>query len=153
MLANEAYPEVDKLQVYDAAKMLKRAAKIVKTTPRVLVSGRLSGFARRFRNVMLGCRKYTKKDQKPVHLCNASVQKRHINNSLFECQNGRVRNRIKTVRGFGSENPALMFLFITHYNFIRSHMSINNKMPAEAMGIRADGIDKWLTLLAFAYTC
>ena len=153
MLANETYPEDDKLQVYDATQMFKRTVKIAKTIPNVLISDRLSGFARGFKNAILGCRKYSKKDQKPVHIRNASVQKRHINNSLFECQNGTVRNRIKTVRGFGSENPALMFLFIIHYNFIRPHMGINNKTPAEAMGIRVDGIDKWLTLLAFASTC
>ena len=153
MLANETYPEDDKLQVYDATRMFERAFKIAKTIPSVLISDRLNGFVLGFKNVILRCRKYSKKDQKPVHIRNASVQKRHINNSHFECQNGTVKNRIKTARGFGSENPALMFLFITHYNFVRPHMGINNKTPAEAMGIRVDGIDKWLTLLAFASAC
>ena len=149
MLANETYPKDDKLQVYDATWMFKRAVHIAKRIPSVLISDHLSGFARGFKNAILRDKKYNKKDQNPVHIRNASVQKRHINNSLFECQNGTVKNRIKTVRGFNSENPALMFLF-TYYNFIRPHMGINNKTPAEAMGIRVDGIDKWLTLLAFA---
>ena len=81
------------------------------------------------------------------------MRKRHINNSLFECQNGTVRNRIKTVLGFNSENPALLFLFMIHYNFVRPHMGLNSKTPAEVMGIRVDGDDKWATLLAFASTC
>ena len=113
----------------------------------------LIGFARGFRNAISRCRKHRRKGQKPVHIRTASVRNRHINNSLFECQNGTVRNRIKTVRGFNSENPALLFLFTTHYNFVRPHMGINGKTPAEAMGIRVDGDDKWATLLAFASAC
>ena len=46
-----------------------------------------------------------------------------------------------------------MFLFITYYNFIRPHMGMNNKTPAEAVGIGVDGIDKWETLLALASAC
>ena len=72
---------------------------------------------------------------------------------LFECQNGTVKNRIKTVLGFNSENPALLFLFIIHYNFVCPHMCLNGKTPAEAMGIRVDGDDKWATPLAFASAC
>lgn len=153
MLANETYPEAEKLQTYDATGMFRRAVRIAKAVPDVLISDLLSGFARGFRNAMAGCRKHRRKGQKPVHIRTASVQNRHINNSLFECQNGTVRNRIKTVRGFNSDNPALLFLFITHYNFVRPHMGINCKTPAEAMGIRVDGDDKWATLLAFASAC
>ena len=153
MLVNETYPEEDKLQAYDVTRMFKRAVDITKTIPCVLISDRPSGFSRGFKRAILRCKKYRKKDQKPVHIRTASVQNRHINNSLFECQNGTVRNRIKTVRGFDSENTALLFLFITYYNFIRPHMGINGKTPAEAMGIRVDGIDKWATLLAFASAC
>ena len=117
------------------------------------MSNLLSGFVRGFKRAIQGCRKYRRRGQKPVHMRTASVQNRHINNSLIECQNGTVRNRIKTVRGFNSENPALLSLFITHYNFVRPHMGINGKTPAEAMGIRVDGDDKWATLLAFASAC
>ena len=94
-----------------------------------------------------------KKGQKPGHVRTASVRNRHINNSLFEYQNGTVRNRIKTVPGFNSENPALLFLFITYYNFIRPHIGLNGKTPAEAMGIRVGGGDERATLLAFASAC
>lgn len=153
MLANEMYPKDDKLQVYDATKLFEQAVRVAKTIPRVLISDLLNGFARGFKKAICGSRKYHKKGQKPTHIRTASVRKRHINNSHVECQNGTVRNRIKTVRGFNSENPALLFLFITYYNFIRPHRGINGKTPAEAMGIHVDGIHKWTTLLAFASVC
>ena len=88
-----------------------------------------------------------------MHVRTASVRNRHINNSLFECQNGTVRNRIKIMLGFNSENPALLFLFITHYNFIRPHTGLNGETSAEAMGIRVDGAGKRATLLALASAC
>ena len=153
MLANETYPEAEKLQVYDATDMFRRAVFIASVVPDVLVSDLLRGFARGFKNAIARRGRYHRKDQKPVHIRTASVRNRHINNSLYECQNGTVRDRIKTVRGFNSENPALLFLFITHYNFVRPHMGLNGKTPAEFMGIRVDGPDKWATLLAFASAC
>lgn len=94
-----------------------------------------------------------KKIKKPVYVHSASVQNRHINNSLFERQNGTIRNRIKAVRGFSFKNPALLFLLITYYNFICPHMGINGKTPAETMGIHVDGVNKWATPLAFAAVC
>ena len=153
MLANETYPKDDKIQTYDATDMFRQAVRIAGRIPDVLISDLLSGFARGFKKAIQGCRKYRRMGRKPVHIRTASVQNRHINNSLFERQNGTVRNRIKTVRGFNSENPALLSLFITHYNFVRPHTGISGKTPAEAMGIRVDGDDKWATLLAFASAC
>ena len=153
MPANETYPEAENLQTYDATDMFRWAVRIAKAVPDVLTRYTLSGFARGFKNAIARRGKYRKKGQKPVRVRTASVQNRHINNSLFECQNGTVRNRIKTVLGFNSENPALLFLFITHYSFVRPHMGLNGKTPAEATGIRVDGADEWATLLAFASAC
>lgn len=33
------------------------------------------------------------------------------------------------------------------YNYIRSHMGLNGKTPAEACGIEIKGKDKWITLI------
>ena len=98
--------------------MFRRAVRTARAVPDVPTSYLLSGFARVSKNVIAGRGKCRKKGQKPVHVRTAPVRNRHINNSLFECQNGTVRNRIKTVLGFNPENPELLFLFITHYNFI-----------------------------------
>ena len=136
MLANETCPAPENLQIYDATDMFTRAVIIASVVSDVLVSDLLRGFARGFKNAIAGRGRYHRKDQKPVHIRTASVRNRHINNSLYECQNGTVRDRIKTVRGFNSENPALLFLFITYYNFVRPHMSLNGKTPAEYMGFR-----------------
>ena len=153
MLASETYTASENLQTHDAAGMFRRAVRTAKAVPGVLASHTLSGFARGFKNAISGREKCRRKGQKTVRIRTASVRNRHVNNSHFGCQNGTVRNRIKTVPGFNSENPALLFLFTIHYKFVRHHMGLNGKTPAEAMGIRADGGDERATLLAFAPAC
>jgi len=34
-----------------------------------------------------------------------------------------------------------------YYNFIRPHMALNGKTPAEACGITVEGKNKWTTLI------
>ena len=150
MLANEVCLSDNKMS-HDPTDLFEHAIKIAGRIPQVLVSDSLKGFALAFKNTI--SKRCKKQKQKPIHIHNAAVQKRHLNNNMYERQNGTIRDRIKTVRGFNSEHPALLRLFIMYYNFIRPHMGLNNKTPAEAMGIRIDGDDKWKTLLAFAAVC
>ena len=151
ILANETCKSGDKLN-HDPTNMFKQAINIAKKVPQVLISDRLKGFTHAFKNT-IHHKKYRKKNKRPVHIRSAAVQKIHINNNTYERWNGTIRDRIKTVRGFNSEHPALLWLYITYYNFIRTHMGINNKTPAEVMGIRINGDNKWMTLLAFASVC
>jgi hypothetical protein len=37
--------------------------------------------------------------------------------------------------------------FRIYYNFIRPHMALNGKTPAEACGIEVKGENKWVTLI------
>ena len=64
MLSNETYPEAEKLQTYDATDMFRRAVRIAKTIPDVLISDLLSGFARGFKNAIARRGKYRKKRPK-----------------------------------------------------------------------------------------
>jgi hypothetical protein len=34
-----------------------------------------------------------------------------------------------------------------YYNYVRPHMALKGKTPAEAAGIQVKGTDKWLTLI------
>ena len=150
MLATGICPSDNKL-AYDPTAMFERAIKIAGRIPQVLISDCLNGFALAFKNTML--KRCRAGERRPVHISSAAVQRIHLNNNLYERQNGTVSDRIKIIRGFNSEHPPLLLLFITYYNFIRPHMSLNNRTPAEYMGIRIAGNDKWKTLLAFASAC
>lgn len=58
-------------------------------------------------------------------------------NNLIERHHGSVRARTKVMRGFGSLESALdiINLWHVHFNFLRPHMSLGGKTPAEAAGL------------------
>jgi transposase-like protein len=70
-----------------------------------------------------------------------------IHNNKMERMNGEIRDREKVVRGVKkSESPLIKGLQIYH-NFVRPHMALEGKTPADKAGIEVQGTDKWLTLI------
>lgn len=59
------------------------------------------------------------------------------NNNHIERYNQDIKDRIKTMRNFGSAEGAEYFLNLKHiiHNFVNPHMQIKGKTPAEAAGI------------------
>ena len=62
------------------------------------------------------------------------------NNNLIESFNKTFKAWYKSKKGFNSFEKAnnLIFMFIFHYNFIRSHGSLNSLTPAEVAGFASD---------------
>ena len=54
---------------------------------------------------------------------------------MVERLNGTVRARTKTMRGLDNEQTAFVEGFQNYYNFLRPHMSLEGKTPAEEAGI------------------
>lgn len=59
------------------------------------------------------------------------------NNNHIERYNQDIKDRIKTMRNFGSDAGAEYFLDLKHiiHNFVNPHMQLKGKTPAEAAGI------------------
>lgn len=59
------------------------------------------------------------------------------NNNHIERYNQEIKDRIKIMRNFGSDNGAECFLNLKHiiHNFVNPHMQLNGRTPAEAAGI------------------
>ena len=59
------------------------------------------------------------------------------NNNHIERYNQDIKDRIKTMRNFGSDKGAEYFLNLRHiiHNFVNPHMQLNGSTPAEAAGI------------------
>jgi len=55
------------------------------------------------------------------------------NNNHIERYNQEIKDRIKTMRNFGSDKGAENFLNLKHivHNFVNPHMELNGKTPAE----------------------
>jgi len=61
--------------------------------------------------------------------------------------NGEIRDREKVVRGIKKENSPLLSGYQIYHNYVRPHMALDNKTPAEKCGIEINGENKWLTLI------
>lgn len=70
-----------------------------------------------------------------------------MNNNKMERYNGEFRDREKVVRGLKKEDSPLISGYQIYHNYIRPHMSLDGKTPAEKCGIEIKGDNKWLTLI------
>ena len=61
--------------------------------------------------------------------------------------NGEIRDREKVMRGLERKDSPLLTGNQLFHNYIRPHMGLKGKTPAEVAGIRVDGLDKWLTII------
>ena len=69
------------------------------------------------------------------------------NNNKMERLNGEFRDREKVMRGVKKDDSVIFDGYQIYHNYIRSHMALEGKTPAEACGIEIRGKDKWKTLI------
>ena len=65
----------------------------------------------------------------------------------MERLNGEFRDREKVMRVIKKEDSILFDGYQIYHNYIRPHMSLENKTPAELCGIEIKGDNKWRTLI------
>ena len=121
---------------YDATKLLQ-AAKARSGRPyMILITDGLPGYHAAFKKVFGSPGGFI------MHIrnefCNANKQ---------EKVNGTFADRTSSARGTNWEDSLVYHVFALHYNYIRPHVGIGGKTPAEAAGIKIRGHDKWLTLI------
>jgi putative transposase len=75
-----------------------------------------------------------------------------LNNNKMERMNGEVRDREKVMRSLKRSDTPILAGYQIYHNFVRPHMGLQGKTPAEAAGIEVKGKDKWLTIIQNAST-
>ena len=65
----------------------------------------------------------------------------------MERLNGTIRDREKVMRSLKTKDSAIITGMQIRHNFIRKHMGIDGKTPAEASGVKIEGDNKWITLI------
>lgn len=73
-----------------------------------------------------------------------------IHNNKMERLNGEIRDREKVVRGVKKSDSPLIDGYQIYHNYVRPHMALDGKTPADLAGIEVQGNDKWLTLIQAA---
>jgi transposase-like protein len=70
-----------------------------------------------------------------------------VHNNKMERMNGEIRDRERVMRTLETaDTPILKGMEIFH-NYIRPHMALNGRTPAEAAGIKVEGQNKWITII------
>jgi hypothetical protein len=68
-------------------------------------------------------------------------------NNVPERMHGSIREREKIMRGIKVDDTPIIPMNQIYYNFVRPHMGLDGKTPAEAAGIGIDEQNKWRGLL------
>ena len=69
----------------------------------------------------------------------------------MERLNGEIRDREKVVRGLKKDDSPLLTGYQIYHNYVRPHMALDGKTPAELCGIQIHGDNKWQTLIQKAW--
>lgn len=65
----------------------------------------------------------------------------------MERLNGEIHDREKVARNLKKPNSPILTGLQIYHNYVRSHMGLNGKTPADLAGIQVEGENKWLTLI------
>ncbi|MEM2094551.1 MAG: DDE-type integrase/transposase/recombinase, partial [Candidatus Bathyarchaeia archaeon] len=137
-----------KRDISDARKVFQKAKGVAKGKPEVVVSDGLPAYIKAFNKEF-----FTLRNPRTKHIRMPQFTD-PVNNNIVERLQGTIRERDKVLGGMDGEitGQDLINGLRVYYNFIRPHMSLNGKTPAEEAGIDLNlKGNKWLSLIEKAY--
>ena len=126
---------------HDARNLLKMSKELMGKKPLTFITDGLFAYKEAYKREF-----YTKKYPRTQHIRHITIRG-DKNNNKMERMNGEIRDREKTMRGLKTKDTAILQGYQLFHNYIRPHMAIDGKTPAEACGIKIEGKNKWLTLI------
>lgn len=132
--------------IEDARKVLARAKDIADgQRPDFIVTDKLQAYKQAITSEF-----YTNTNPKTQHIKLKNI-KEGTNNNIIERFHGTVKERTKVMRGMDTDESAKLLLEgqRLHYNYLRPHMGLKGKTPAEAAGIdlKLEGKNPWEELI------
>jgi transposase-like protein len=70
-----------------------------------------------------------------------------IHNNKMERMNGEIRDREKVMRSLKRPDTPILTGYRIFHNYVRPHMALEAKTPADLAGISVKGENKWITLI------
>jgi len=132
----------DSKEKHDARSLFHKSAEVAGKMPRLLITDGLPAY-----------RDAARKEYQTNHGHSGAVHVRDIaidgviHNNKMERMNGEVRDREKVMRGVKSPDSPLFKGYQIYHNYIRPHEGLGGDTPADRVGIRVEGPNKWLTLI------
>jgi putative transposase len=125
----------------DIKPLFKHAKNLTGRRPNTLISDGAPNFNDAFKNEF-----FTISNPRTKHIRHIRWKGDHNNNKM-ERLNGEVRDREKVMRSLKIATTPILPGYQLFHNYIRPHMALNDKTPAEACGIKIEGNNKWSTLI------
>jgi len=118
-----------KREIEDARKVFAEAKALAKVKPAFVVTDGLRAYQDAFNKEF-----FTLRNPRTEHVRLAGLTKAS-NNNMVERLHGTLRERDKVMRGLKKEESDIIEGLRIYYNFIRPHMALNGRTPAEMAGI------------------
>jgi len=122
--------------------LFRQARTVAGKKPEIIITDGARNFHEAYQNVFWR----TDKQQATKHIQHIRMSG-DLNNNKMERLNGEIRDREKVVRGVKREDSPLIAGLQIYHNYVRPHMALEGKTPADLCGIKVEGNDKWLTLI------
>ena len=132
----------DRKQGHNARGLLQEGKKVTQTKPKVFITDGLPSYNIAHKKEFWA----RERSERTVHIRHIRLQG-DKNNNMMERLNGEFRDREKVMRGVKKKESPLFDGYQLYHNYIRPHMSLENRTPAEACGITVNGDNKWKTLI------
>ncbi|MCW4017377.1 MAG: IS6 family transposase [Candidatus Bathyarchaeota archaeon] len=137
-IAQEVAESKDK---HDARNLLRMAKEVAGKKPMTFITDGLPSYHNAYKKEF-----WTLKGPRTEHIRHITL-KGDRNNNKMERMNGEVRDREKVMRGLKKDETAVLQGYQLYHNYIRPHEGLSGKTPAEACGIKVEGVNKWKTLI------
>jgi len=128
----------------DAIKLFAEAKERARIKPELLVTDGLGAYKEAYKKEF-----FTLKGPRTEHIRHIQIRGEK-NNNLIERLHGTIRERDKVMRALDNDKSAKTIIdgYKIYYNFVRPHMALDGKTPAETANIDLQlGKNKWLGLI------
>lgn len=132
----------DRKEGHDASGLFRQSKEVTGKKPKVIITDGLHSYSEAYRKEFWEINRETR----PLHIKHIRLQG-DMNNNKMERMNGEFRDREKVVRGIKKDDSVLFGGYQMYHNFLRPHMGLDGKTPAEKCGIKIDGENKWMTII------
>ncbi len=132
----------DSKEDHDARGLFIKGKEAMGTKPRVLITDGLRSYERAYQKEFWEM----SRQNRTLHIRNIHLQG-DMNNNKMERLNGEFRDREKVVRGIKKDDSVIIDGYQMYHNYLRPHMGLEGKTPAQACGIEIKGDNKWITLI------
>ena len=127
---------------HDASSLFRLGKEITNMKPKVIITDGLHSYSEAYRKEFWT----VNRSNRTIHIRNVHLQG-DMNNNQMERLNGEFRDREKVVRGIKKTDSVIIDGYQLYHNYVRPHMALNGKTPADICGIEIHGNNKWKTLI------